>query len=55
MKKRQPPPRPDDPSPGPGKYHLGKSKNLEITKYKSISFSTGKSRRFNTCGMIEII
>lgn len=47
MKKRHPAQKPDDASPGPGKYHLGKNKNLEVTKYKSISFSTGKSRRFN--------
>lgn len=28
MKKRHPAQKPDDASPGPGKYHLGKNKNL---------------------------
>jgi hypothetical protein len=50
MKKRHSTLKADDCSPGPGKYHLGKSKNLEITKSKSISFSAGKQRRFQASG-----
>jgi hypothetical protein len=38
----------NDYSPGPARYNLlaGKNNNLTMTKYKSITFSTGKGRRF---------
>ena len=38
--------------PGPGAYNnpelLTKNKQLQVSKYTSVSFSTGKSKRFKT-------
>jgi hypothetical protein len=38
--------------PGPGAYNnpelITKNKQLQVSKYTSVSFSTGKSKRFKT-------